>query len=208
MSQQNDNLVKFGIVPIFWVGLLAVILIPFSLFFSALLARKTRLAFGDIWLVSICVILAALAAVALWFILGKRGFQTILYATETLMGVDMPFGPTHDGKVGKTFSVEVKEGNRTVYLGGATEEQWRQFVSGMVDGKSTAESGWTGNGKPFDKDSFNAFRDELIARGYGIWNNPDAHSQGWRLTRKGELVMWKSAREMGLSVPPTPPRND
>lgn len=124
-----------------------------------------------------------------------------LWAVEKLTGHDMPFGPTHDGKVGQpdSFSVEVRQGRRVSYINSATYPQWRAFVDRMVNGDaSTAEGNWCGSAGPFEKSAYLEFRDELIRRGFATWNNEEHHAQGWRLTPGGEALMRVSARELGL----------
>lgn len=201
-TDRTDDLVKYALVPIVLAvasgGSVALAALAAGLIARAIWGLPLKI----VALVTFNAGAAAGVASAWYFFIGPQGAQRMLYVAETVLGVDMPFGPTHDGEVGdpERFVVEVHQGNRVFYLGGATKEQWRAFVDEMVNGQqNTSESHWCGAGKPFSKDEeFIPFRKELMDRGLARWRNPRARQQGWVLTRGGEALMESSARELGL----------
>lgn len=62
------------------------------------------------------------------------------------------------------------------------------FAIGLSHGGTTAESAWVGTNQLFSRQEFVGLRDALISRGFAVWNSPEAHDRGWKLTAKGKSV--------------------
>src|SRR5574341_612706 len=93
---------------------------------------------------------------------------------------------------------------------GVTESMLFDFCAGVVSGKPLSEAEWSGAGRPFSRAQFRALRDEFVARGLGEWIRGESSTQGWRLTRRGQLVVnaLKSAAVNRAAAVPLPYPDD
>jgi hypothetical protein len=134
--------------------------------------------------------------------------RRLLWAAERALDVDLD----HDGVTGepeqprRALQVELLEdhGSRQrlsfIDLPGS-DAQLVELARGVLNGKGTSESEWTGSGNPFSRSEFGALRAALIKRGLAHWINPDAHSQGWKLTAAGRAVMQRIAEMNRTALP-------
>lgn len=65
----------------------------------------------------------------------------------------------------------------------------QKIARGVLSGTPFSESAWTGAGRPFSRAQFHQIRGEFLSRGWVVWRNEDAPSQGVMLTSQGEAVM-------------------
>jgi hypothetical protein len=70
----------------------------------------------------------------------------------------------------------------------ATQAARRVVATGAFSHASLA-----GPGRPLTRSQFETLRDEFIARGLAVWNNPGAHSQGVTLTAAGRATIKRLA---------------
>ena len=58
----------------------------------------------------------------------------------------------------------------------------------VLDGGSFSHASLAGPGRPLSRSEYETLRDVFLARGLASWINPEAHSQGLRLSGKGRAV--------------------
>ena len=58
----------------------------------------------------------------------------------------------------------------------------------VLDGGSFSHASLAGPGRPLSRAEYETLRDVFLSRGLARWINPEAHSQGLRLTSKGRAV--------------------
>ena len=73
-------------------------------------------------------------------------------------------------------------------------DRLRQFAKGLVEGRSTGTSTWTGERGLFERTEFEQLRDELISRGFAKWSK--SKNRGWHLTSKGTAWFTALAEEL------------
>lgn len=75
---------------------------------------------------------------------------------------------------------------------GVSQDDLLTFARGVVNGKSLAESVWTGKGKLFSKPKYNQLLDSLTQAGIVRWKNEAAPAQGRELVgQQGRLALLK-----------------
>jgi hypothetical protein len=142
-------------------------------------------------------------ALALSWLVLLREHRGLLWDVERVIsgnfGTESPTGTPQD--VLRVEITEHKGHNQHIsYLElPGTPQQLMTLANGLLGGKGTSESDWTGSGKPFSRSEFREIRTALIDRGLATWANPDHHAQGWELTAAGRAVMRRIADHPTLS---------
>lgn len=76
---------------------------------------------------------------------------------------------------------------------GVTSDKFFSWCSGVAEGRSLAETVWTGARGLFSKGEYHQFRSELLVRGF-LKPSGKSHSQGFELTGKGRALTSGVAR--------------
>lgn len=127
-----------------------------------------------------------------WLLLLSR-WAKLINRLELALGVDLD----QDGRIGtedrqQPVRVEVIEdgGRHGIYAQlPATEYQLATLARGLLqDNQTLADQVWTGKGRPFDRPTFTALKNELLARGLASWNSPGTPARGLHLTKTGTAV--------------------
>jgi len=93
----------------------------------------------------------------------------------------------------QVLSVSLTEGSSTkIFHLPGQPRQLEELAKGLLDqGAPFAQRRWTGKGKPFSIDQFNALRDEMLRRGLAYYVSEKDPRQGCDLTRVGKQVLRK-----------------
>lgn len=93
----------------------------------------------------------------------------------------------------QVLSVELTEGTNTkIFHLPGQPRQLEELARGLLDqGATFTQRRWTGRGKPFSIDQFNALRDEMLRRGLAYYVSEKDPRQGCDLTRVGKQVLRK-----------------
>jgi len=135
----------------------------------------------------------AFAALFEWFRHTGKTTKTL----ERWLGVDID----QDGRIGdETVIIEPAPVTRIEIVG--DNGRWGEIIDLplppeltvetaklLTSGADFSHASLSGPNKILSRSQWEAFRDELIRKGYARWVNPYAHNQGAILTRKGEAAI-------------------
>lgn len=69
-----------------------------------------------------------------------------------------------------------------------TQEQLAELARGILNGRTWAETEWTGKGRPYTKSEFRDLRATLLERGFLVWRRVDSPTAGVELSVVGRRV--------------------
>jgi hypothetical protein len=136
-------------------------------------------------------IVGSLAALFLW-LSWRAEWQ---HMRADLLGIDFqPIAPTLPAAPmlpADSLRVElISEGGRAGdFIDLPYPDRLPQLAAGLLQGRTFAQSVWTGGGNLYSRSEFELLRGELIRRGLAVWKNERAPAQGIELTAAGRAII-------------------